>query len=128
MTIVTAEETQAFDIPKDPLLLARIRTDLNKVEESKVRAAAERDLQTAIFKELAEATKLPNNTLRKLANVINEGGVQKLTDEVENLEALYVAINNPNVNKAVALGGATVVLDAPEDVIQAAINEATGQA
>lgn len=124
------EDKGLFEIPRDPLVLKALRDGLKQIEDSKLRAASERTFQTEKVKELVDVTKIPNSVIRKLAKVVNEGGVQHLIDEAENLEALYVAINNPleaqiASNDAVA-AGLNPVLTASEADVQAAINASAG--
>lgn len=120
----TNEEKPLFEIPKDPKILKELRDGLKKVEDSKVRAASERDFQTVTIKDLVKVTQIPNAVIRKLAGVVADGGVQGLVDEVENLEALYCAINN-NLEAQIGPGhGLNPVLNASAEDVDAAIQEA----
>lgn len=89
-----SEENKGFEVPRDPKVLKELRDGLQQIKDSKVRAAGEREFQTEKIKQLVEITKIPNGTIRKLAGVVAEGGVDHLIQEVEDLEALFVAINN----------------------------------
>lgn len=117
------EENKSFEVPRDPKILKELRDGLQKLKDSKVRAAGERDFQTETIKQLVEITKIPNGTIRKLAGVVAEGGVDHLVQEIEDLEALYVAISN-NLEAQIGEGQSlNPVLQATEEQVQDAVRQ-----
>lgn len=107
-------EQVTFTMPTDPAVLIKIGQKLQQVADSKLRQKGETALQTDIFKVLAEETGIPNGVLRKLANIQSDGGIDKLTREVEDLDALHQAVKYAKAKQSYNNGSSSVNPDQPD--------------